>query len=91
MHPSPTRAPPTGMISRWDSRPPRKRARADPGDFEATLQQWAAMRVRLQSLGCWLSGGVRDSLRAAREQGLISAQEHERYMQLHVRSNTVRH
>ena len=70
--------------------PPRKRARTAVEDYGAVAQQWTAMKVLLESLGCWKESAP-PSLDLALDKALITPQQHKIYTQLHKAMNDVRH
>ena len=59
-------------------------------DYEQVAKQWAAMKVLLESLGCW-QGDAPPSLQDALRKELITPAQHKVYTELHQDMNRVRH
>ena len=70
--------------------PADKRRRVSSPDYEQVAKQWAAMKVLLESLGCW-QGDAPPSLQGAQRKELITPAQHKVYTELHQDMNRVRH
>ena len=70
--------------------PADKRRRVSSPDYEQVAKQWAAMKVLLESLGCW-QGDAPPSLQDALRKELITPAQHKVYAELHQDMNRVRH